>query len=429
MASPFNGTKWPVISVLAGIGGTPAGVCVRGTGVRGTDVRGGQATVDIGADVQSIRWERGRASVFDAANPGTCTIRLRNSSGDYDPTNTAGAYYPDFKRGAQVAVQVEKPLGMVYKRFTGTITRIEMDVGLWPTTTITIVDALQQLGRTQLAAEVAQFGGDHSGQRIGNIADRAAWPATARLLDQGQATLSPTTFGRSALELIRQAEVSEFGFLFVDASGNLVFYDRHRAETASRSATVQAALTDTAGPGELGMMELTLSLSDDLIVNDAHATRQPDPSQDPELTGITPGDVPVEQAAQNTTSIGDEGVLSLPTEVGTLLASDAQVLGLLQGIVGLFGTQQVRISEVRVNALRGDLWSVLLPLGLLDRISVRRDYGPNTITGELFIQAMSEEIQVSPSRWDLRFTTSNPPPATHYCIRGQGVRGADVRGW
>ena len=55
--------------------------------------------------------------------------------------------------------------------------------------------------------------------------------------------------GASALELMRKTEQTEFGVLYVDGAGVLVFHDRHDAATATRSTVVQAELTDTAGGG------------------------------------------------------------------------------------------------------------------------------------------------------------------------------------
>lgn len=327
---------------------------------------------------------------------------------------------------APVLIQAEFPPGTYHDRFTGKITDIAVDAGMDPTVTLTCADGLETLGRAALAGEVAQFGGDYTGDRIGHLADRAGWPAAARLIDQGSVQVAPTILGAAALELMRQTELSELGLLFVDGHGNLVFYDRHRTSTANRSVVVQAAFTDTAGGVE--MLALTFAKSADQVINDVHITRAADPAQDPELTGVSPGDMPVEQIATDTASVARRGTLSLSTQVGQLLTADPDALGLAAGIVGLYSVPRIRIRQVAVDATTLGLWSQLLPLGLLDRISVSRDYGPNTITGQLLIQAMTEEITDEPS-WRLTFTTAEPPPAVGYCTRGGGIRGADPRGW
>src|SRR4030095_4017660 len=140
--------------------------------------------------------------------------------------------------------------------------------------TLACAAGLEALGRAQLAVEPTVFDGDTTGARIGNLADRAGWSVTARAIDAGQVVLGPTTMGASALELMHRTDQSEFAVLFVDAAGTLVFFERHRATTANRSVNVQAALTDTRGVDELGMMELELALSRARTFNHVDHTRR-----------------------------------------------------------------------------------------------------------------------------------------------------------
>jgi len=421
----FNATRAPRIIVQAAFS-VPIADCILGSGILGTDTIGGTTMVDITADVRAITITRGRDSDVDHANPGACTILLGNASGDYDPLNLSGPYVAAgvslVDIGVAVTVDVEWPTGQFYRRFTGKIADISMDAGLFPTATFTCADGLEDLGRAYLAVEPPVFDGDTTGDRINNLADRAGWPTLDRAIDTGNDILGPTILGGSALELMRQVEQTEFGLLWVDGAGILAFYDRFRAQNANRSVTVQAALTDTSGPGELGMVELELSLSRERIYNTAAATR--------EASALNPdGDEPVEQTASDAASIAKYGTLNLPVEVGTLKTTDAQVKAMLEGIVNRFADGQVRIRQVRINAFRGQLWATLLPLTLLDRISVSRNYGPNTISRQLLIQGFSEEIAVSPARWEITLSTSEPPPAEDYCQVGVGVLGTDLLGW
>jgi len=335
--------------------------------------------------------------------------------------------------GAPVKVRAEKPLGTLYERFDGVITDIALSLSPDPdpTVTLTCADGLETLGRAQLAATSLQFDGDRTGVRVGRVLDAAGWPSAYRALDTGYTTLAATTLGDTALELARKTEQTEFGLLFVDGGGRVVFYDRHRATTATRSTTVQAALTDTGGAGEVAMATLTVALSRERTYNDVHITREP--VGQPLVAGggaeQGPEDTPAEQVATDAASALRHGTLSLPAQVGQLSRNDADALALAQYLAWRFADVSTRIREVRVNALRGDLWAVLLPLGLLDRISVRRDYGPNTITAQLLVQAVTEEIRVSPPQWDLVFTTSPPPPAPSLWVLGTTAIGAGRLGW
>lgn len=428
----FDAESWPRVVVMAAFT-APVADCVLGTGVLGTDTVGGIVMVDISADVRSLTWTRGRETDIDTASPGTAAIVLNNVSGDYDPTNLSGPYVSGgvsrVDIGTTVTIHAERPAGLFRPRYTGQIADVQITAGWDPLITLTVADGLETLGRVQLPVESAQREGDTTGARIGHLADRAAWPTTARQIDTGRVTLGATILGDNALELMHKTEQTEFGLLFVDATGNLVFYERHRASTAARSAVVQAELTDLSGPGDLGMVDLELALSRARVYNDAHITREPT------VEDALSDTQPVEQIAQDTTSIARYGTLSFPASVGQLLKSDPEAKGLAEGLVLLYATAIVRIREVRINALRqhpggDDLWPTLLSLGLLDRISVRRDYGgPHVVTAELLIQSITEEITSDPPGWEIRLTTSEPTPAVDYCTLGEGVIGTDNKGW
>lgn len=428
----FDGTTMPKISVWAGVGTVSASsLCVRGTGVRGTNIRGvaaGTSLVELPAsDIRSITTKQGRDTDTDPAAPGTCAIEFYNTSGNYDHTYTGGTWFGELELGAALEVRMDWA-GMTYRRFAGQIVDLSVDAGFQPTATWTATDGLEKLGRIFLPTEVVQFDAQRAGERIGTIADRAGWPTIARALDAGVAVLSPTAFGDFALELMRKTEQSELGFLFVNGAGQLVFYDRYRASTASRSTTVQASFSDTATGSVIEMDSVELSRSRERIYNRAVLTREPRPIDPGIPEEIPPIDSPVEQQADNTGAQADPfGILTYPGTAGQFLATDTQVNGLCELIVARYGTAANRIREVKVAAITQDAWSTLLPLTLLDRISVSRDYGPNTIAAELLIQGMTETITDAPS-WDYVFSTSEPPAGvTSPCIRGEGVRGTDNR--
>lgn len=433
----FDADTWPRISVQAGIGAVAGGsVCFRGSGTRGTNVRGGANMVEIagstgpGNGVRSVSiQDYGRPSEIDAATPATCTIVCNNTSGDFDPTNLSGLFASggesQVKIGAPVQVRAEKPAGLLWPLFTGEIVDIDVDAGLDPTVTFTCVDGLEKLGRTYLPLEVAPiWAGDSTGQRLNNLLDRAGWPATARALDHGNSLLGGTLLGGSVLELCQLVERTEFGLLFADQAGAVVFYDRYRTTTANRSVAIQAAFADTGAAGTVGIKSLDLAKSRERVYNRAALTR----------TYLNyEGEEPAEQVADDLASQGppgNHGVLAFPAQVGDLLTADAEVLQLAQQIVARFGAPQHRIREVVPNALGASDagWAKLLGLRLLDRISISRDYGPNTIAAELLIQQISIDIRSHPPAWDQTLVTSPAPVGvSDLCIRGGGVRGTHVR--
>lgn len=425
----FDGIKRPRIQVLAGFGASPD----PGTGYIHLNVgpglgtgllAGASADVDITADVRSISISlRGRESDIDAANPVTCQIVLSNRHGNYDPSYTAGPYFGNLEDGTPIKVR-ESWAGTAYDHFTGELSDITLDLDTTPdaTATFACADGFENLGRAYLPVAALSRDGDTTGQRISFLADQAIWPSALRSIDTGFTDLGPTILGESALELMRKVESTEFGLLFVDGSGRLVFYDRYKVTTATRSTTVQATFADTGGTA-VGIAELSMSRSRARTFNRVAITREPIPSEDEEAA-----DEPVEQVADDPVSQATKGILAFPAEVGQLLRSDEDALAMAQGLLDRFSAVTNRISGLEVNALRGQ-WGTLLALGPLDRIAVSRDYGPNTITSELLIQGVAEEITVNPPSWTLSFSTTPPITAPSAFILGTDQVGVDALGW
>jgi hypothetical protein len=431
MALNFDGTTLPKIAVNVGIGAVPGGsICVVDSGLVGTNVTGGLNMVDLAADAQALQVKRGRASDIDSATPGTCAVTFDNISGAYDHTYSGGPYFGKIEIGVPIEVTMEWPVGQVYRRFVGELADISLDLGYDPTATWTFTDGLEKLGRANLPLEPFPiWDGDLTGRRIGNLSDRARWPFNLRDLDDGNNILGPTLLGGSALELMRQVEMTEFGLLFVDGAGVLKFYDRYRATTANRSVVVQATLADTAAADQVEMVGLEFARSRERVFNRAAITRNPKVTD--------PDEQPFEQVADDVGSqttagpLGEGyGVLAFPAQVGELLNSDTEALAMAQGLVQRFALPADRIREVQVDAVTQGEWDVLLPLGLLDRIAVSRDYGPNTVAAQLLIQGSTEEISDQGPAWSFTFaTTPAPPPTTDVCFVDAGVVGTHKVSW
>jgi hypothetical protein len=318
---------------------------------------------------------------------------------------------------------------VAYDRFYGELSDITLDLNLSPDATATFecADGLEKLGRAYVPRNTPSRDGDTTGARIGYLADQALWPSSLRSIDTGYTTLGATTLGESALELMRKTESTEFGLLFVDGAGRLVFYDRYQTTTAARSTTVQATFADTGGTA-VGITELSMARSRARSFNRVAITRDPNPHEEPLPEQEEFPDEPVEQVADDPVAQAAKGILSFPAEVGQLLRSDEEALTMAQGLIARFSTIQNRIQAISVNVLRGQ-WATLLALGPLDRVAVSRDYGPNTISTELLIQGVTEEISVSPLSWTLTFSTSNPFAAPDLWLLGTTAIGTGKLGW
>ena len=433
----FDGVTRPRLTVTAGFGGTldPGPTYLHlgvGPGLGTGLVAGaGSTTTDITADVRSISIsQRGRDSDIDAAQPVVCTIVLSNRHGNYDPSNPSSPYVGQLEDGVPIRVRMSWD-GVAYDRFYGELAGIQVDLDLTPdaTATFTCADGLEKLGRAYLPEVSSPVrDGDTTGERVAWLADEAAYPSSLRSIATGYTILGRTTLGESAAELMAGAEATEFGLLFVDGSGRLTFTDRHHSTTAARSTVSQATFGDPVGA--IGIQQLQLSRSRDRTFNRVAVTRDPAPDDPTSGGGVDdpPGDTPVEQVADDPVTQATKGVLGFPSTVGQLSRNDSDALALAEYLVERFNDVANRVSGIQVNALRGG-WDDLLALGPLDRVTVTRDYGPNTVTAELHIQGVTEEIAVSPPSWNMTFSTSNPPAASSLWLVGSGQVGIDQLGW
>jgi len=392
------------VQVLAALGNPTttdpqAGFLVLNTGPPlDTGTLGGITWVDVSHHVQRVTIRRGRQGELESSAPGGLDVTLDNHGGEYDSTNPNGPYFGLLDVG--FAVWVRATWGDTYDLGYGYVDDIDLDLGYEPTATLRCVDALEVLGRAKLAPISSSFDGDLSGVRIGRILDLAAWPSSLRQLDTGQSQLAATTYDNNALPLIQEVLDTEFGVLFASGAGAVTFFDRYHQVTSPRSTTVQANFTDTAGETgstEVEMATLRVSLGRDMVFNQAAVQR----------TGGT------EQVAENAASIALYGIRTFPGSPGTLLRTDGEALTLAQWLVGRYPTPRLRATEAVVDATTQELWQVLLPLTLLDRVRVTRDYGANTIATDLHIQGMTLDIEVTggdpvEAVWVWTFQTSGP---------------------
>lgn len=431
----FDGVTLPRIQVYGAFGGSmdPGATYIHlgvGPGLDTGLLAGPRVDTDITADVRSIGLTAmGAPTDIDAADPVTCTLVLDNRAGDYDPTNPSSPYTGQLTDGLPIRV-VATWDGVAYGLFYGELAGITLTIGTSgdDTATFSCRDLLEKLGRAYLPVIEPDRDGDTTGERIAWLADEAGHPDALQDIETGSTTLGRTTAGASALELMRLAESTEFGRLFCDGVGRLVFYGRQHATSDTRSTTVQATFSTAAGTIRLAGLQLDQSREGSY--NRVAITRDPAPNEPVSGGGaeLGPDDEPVEQIANDLTEQTAKGVLAFPAGVGQLLRNDSEALAMAEYLVNRYAAVTARISNLDVVVLRGE-WDTLLALAPLDRISVSVSYGPNTITDELLIQSIAHEIQASPVSWSMTLTTSVPPATPGLWVIGTSQVGVDTLGW
>lgn len=422
----FDGTNAPTMKVSLAQAGNAT-----------SDLTSALTWTDFTAtDVQSISITRGIATEFDSPQSGKCVIVVDNYSTNYDPANTGGTFGANLELGKPM--QVAGVFGATtYPRFRGYIDDISPDVGFQPTTTITLVDGLDQLARANIPplrvydyfgqlVDNPAYDGDTTGTRIGRILDLAGRPATMRALDTGYSLCQKTIFGDFALNLIAQVVATELGFFFQDATGTLQFKDRYAVLNDTQSTTSQATISDVGT--DVDMLSMARQRSFDQVYNDATILRNasPVPPGVPNLRLFPQGplrftnanewaETPLGQNVQDATSIGKFGVRSYPNAPGQLLRDDTYSYAMAQWLVSRYKTPTNIISQVSVDAAQNgtSLWSTLLALDLLERIRVKRTYGrPTGFATDVQLLILGIQEDISPDAWTFTFNTVDPARLT-----------------
>ena len=364
-------------------------------GILDTNVLADAASVivDVSDQIDYITTNRGRQAEADQFQTGTLTLRIVDQSGDFNPQNTTGPYYTLLTPMRKV--QITATYGSVtYPIFSGFITSFSTttprDVGDVVYTTIQAVDAFRLAQNAQIATVAGAVAGDLSGTRITQLLDAISWPASMRDIDAGLTTMQadPGT-ARTALAAMQTVETSEYGALYVDASGSFVFQDR--TVTASSVAATATVFNDNGT--NISYANAVWILNDVLVYNQANITR-------------TGGAV---QTATDSASV-TKYFLHSYNQQNLLMQTDAVALQYAQAYVASRAE-----TSVRCDAITLDLYTANYNAGIIAALSL--DYfdpvtitttqpGSSTLTKTL--QVFGVAMDISPNSWRVSFITLEP---------------------
>ena len=349
--------------------------------------------VDVSNQVDSIQTNRGRNSQADQFQTGTLTLRIVDESGDFNPQNPNSPFFGLLSPMRKVQITATYA-SVTYPIFSGFITSYStntpqnaLDVVY---TTITAVDAFRLAQNAQISTVPGTSAGQLSGARVNALLDAIDWPASMRDVDAGLTTMQadPGT-ARTALAALTTVETSEYGALYVDATGSFVFQDR--ALTASSVSGTPTEFNDDGT--DISYFDAVWVLNDTLVYNTANVTR---------LGGSV-------QTASNAASI-EKYFLHSYNQQGLLMETDAVALDYAQAYVASRAE-----TSVRGDAITLDLYTdnynagiiAALDLDFFDPITITTNQpGASTLTKTL--QIFGVAMDISPNRFKVRFTTLEP---------------------
>jgi len=388
----------PVISALINFSTGPnfAQTLILGSGILGTNVLGDSTAVivDVSNKVNRIETNRGRTALSDQFQTGALTLRIVDQNGDFNPQNVTGPYYELLTPMKKVQISATYG-GVIYPIFQGFITSY---VTTYPDdsgedlaiTTIQAVDAFRLAQVAQISTVTGATAGNLAGTRINQILDEIDWPATMRDVDAGLTTMQadPGT-NRTALAALSTVATSEYGALYVDASGSFVFQDR--AVTAGSIGGTPTVFADN-GTG-ITYFDASWILNDVLIFNKATITRSGGSAQ----------------VSSNQASI-DKYFLHSYFLDNLLMQTDAVALDYAKSYVASRAETSIRVDAIVLDLYTSNYNSgIIAALGLdfFDPIKVITTQ-PGGSTLEKTLQIFGVKMNISPNSWKTTFTTLEP---------------------
>jgi hypothetical protein len=364
-------------------------------GILGTNVLADSVAVivDVSNRINRVETNRGRTALSDLFQTGSLTLRLTDQNGDFNPQNTSSPYYTFLTPMKKVQITATYN-NVTYPIFSGFITSY---VTTYPqesedvaTTTIQAVDAFRLAQLAQISTVTGASAGDLSGVRVNDILDEIDWPQSMRDIDTGLTTLQadPGTT-RTALQALTTVAESEYGALYVDATGSFVFQDR--AVTVGSIAATSTLFADD-GTG-IDYFDAAWILNDVLIFNKATITR---------LGGTA-------QVATNQASI-DKYFLHSYFLDGLLMETNAVALDYAQAYVASRAETSIRCDAIVLDlyTLNYDTGVIAaLDLDFFDPITVRTTQ-PGGSTIEKTLQIFGVRMNITPNSWKTTFTTLEP---------------------
>ena len=393
----------PVLNVIVNFssGASFGQAMIIGSGIIGVNILADAATVtaDISDTVQAVNITRGRSANADQFQAGTCSVRVVDTQGSWNPANTASVYYPNVIPNRKIIITAQDTNStLVYPLFAGYVVSYDYVqanlVGEVSYTTLNCVDAFRVLNMANITTVASAPAGQLSGARTNAILNQVGWPASMRDIDTGQQTLlaDPGT-NRTSLAALQTVEISEYGAFYMDASGNAVFQDR--ALTSSSIGSTPVIFADDGTGIEYGSAKWVLN--DNLVYNDASIT----------ATGLAT------QTASDATSIATYFTHSYK-QTNLLMDSTTAAKNYALAYVASRKDTSIRCDSITLKDLNTPGYTAgvaaALELDYFDTITVKSTQpaatGTSTLDKTLQIFGVSHAITVS--NWTTRFTCLEP---------------------
>jgi hypothetical protein len=380
---------------------------VLGTGIL-SDSNAPALVVDLTNLTRAIRIGRGRNVGRDIYEAGTCTVRIYDQTGRFNPQNTSSDLYGYLTPLRKLRISAEYS-GINYYLFSGYTTDYVYTYDQAENVSyvdINASDAFRLLNLAAISTVTGASAGQDTGTRIAKILDTVQFPISMRSLDTGNSlTQADPATSRTALAAIENCEFSEQGAFYFSPEGNAIF--KNRSNTISSAGGTPISFNQTGG---IPYKNLVFAFDDKLIVNQANVTR----------IGGT------KQTKTDATSVAAYFPHTV-TYSDLVIDTDTAAADIAAIFVATRATTTIRIDQMSIDLNDPSVPAdTILGLDYFDNVLISNiQPDGSTITKNLQIQGVNWDI--SPNRFIGNFTTLEP--LTDGFIIGNstyGVIGEDI---
>jgi hypothetical protein len=373
---------------------------VSGTGILGTTALGSgfllgpaaNAFVPLQGKTMQVSIDRGRTRVTETFDSGKATVRIMDTTGQFNPDNTSSNLYPYVLplRRFRISAFVNNQSVLLFDGFT---TRYTYEHVIGTSTvfiTIEAEDAIRILNLATVELVTGAAPNEDTGTRIGKILSQLGVASSVRSIATGDSTLidDPATI-RTGIEAVNQCANAELGAFFISRDGIYTFLSRHDCQELAGGVTV--APLEFNETGGLRFTAIQQGFDDEQTFNNY----------------IVSGDGINELTGSDATSIGEYFTRTYSLS-GSLLATDQQAQDMINVLLASRKDPQITIDAIECmpSSMTEAQAATIAQADLLQPITVTKAYASGTITRTLTIQGIRHEI--TPDRWNTTFALSEP---------------------
>lgn len=346
--------------------------------------------VDLSDQVRQISIRRGRNIMRDTYETGSCTVRVTDVDGSWNPQNVNSIYYPyltpmrKLRVSATTATSSQFLFSGYVESYKYTYPQSSTELGY---VDIICSDAFRLMQLASVVTVTGATAGQDTGARIGKILDMMQWPSNMRSIDSGNSTcIADPGYSRAGLEAIKNAEFSEQGAAYISAEGNLIFKNRTNVIKAAGNTPIE--FNETTG---IPFKALTYAFDDKLIVNSSDMTRYGG----------------VKQSAYNNDSI-TKYFPHQSNQSNLVVQTDAEALNIAKIYVATRAETSIRIDSMSIDLLDPDVpTDTILGIDYFDQLKITSTQ-PDGSQIIKTLQCQGVNWDINPNKLTVTYTTLEP---------------------